>query len=194
VLDVVRADTALLIIDMQECYFDVPSLVEAKARLVACINHLTGGARRAGVPVLWVTTSYRPDLSDASLEIHQRRISRCIEGSGDVAILHELSVDAGDHHIGKKRYSAFFRTDLDALLLRLSIGTLIIAGIYTHSCVRMTAIDAYQRDHRVVIAVEGITSYDERHHDVSVRYMDGKIGVVATTDRIDALMTGGALS
>ncbi len=51
----------------------------------------------------------------------------------------------------------------------------MIAGINTHACVRMAAIDAYQRDMRVNLASEAIDSYDEDHARVSLSYMDGKM-------------------
>jgi isochorismate hydrolase len=52
---------------------------------------------------------------------------------------------------------------------------LIVAGINTHACVRTTVIDAYQRDYEVVVAAECIASYDETHHEMSKRYLDGAI-------------------
>jgi len=75
----------------------------------------------------------------------------------------------------KKRYSAFFGTTLDETLARLTPDTLILAGINTHACVRTTAIDAYQRDWPVVLAGDCIGSYDQEHHEISLRYMKDKI-------------------
>ena len=59
-----------------------------------------------------------------------------------------------------------------------SIDTLELAGINTHACVRMTAIDANQRDLDVIIAREAVGSQDREHAAVSLRYMDGKIARV----------------
>jgi nicotinamidase-related amidase len=75
----------------------------------------------------------------------------------------------------KKRYSAFFGTDLDATLKNLGSDLLVVAGINTHACVRTTVIDAYQRDYEVVVATECIASYDEAHHDITTHYLDGAI-------------------
>jgi isochorismate hydrolase len=46
------------------------------------------------------------------------------------------------------------------------------------SCIRATAIDAYQRDWEVVVASDCVDSYDREHHDISLRYMNGKIAAV----------------
>jgi isochorismate hydrolase len=56
----------------------------------------------------------------------------------------------------KKRYSAFFGAELDQMLNRSRPDVLILAGINTHACVRVTAIDAYQRDWRIIVRRESI--------------------------------------
>ncbi len=84
----------------------------------------------------------------------------------------------------KKRYSAFYGTDLDQLLARLRPDAIILAGINTHACIRMTAIDAYQRDWPVVLATDCIGSHDQEHHAVSLRYMKDKIASLMTNAQI----------
>jgi isochorismate hydrolase len=86
----------------------------------------------------------------------------------------------------KSRYSAFFRTSLDALLEALRPGALILAGVNTHACIRTTAIDAFQRDLAMVIARECVGSSDREHQDVSLRYLDGRIARVLTLGQIAA--------
>ena len=84
----------------------------------------------------------------------------------------------------KKRYSAFFGTDLDQILRRLTPDVLILAGINTHACVRVTAIDAYQRDWEIVVAGDCVDSYDREHHDISMKYMKQKIATVMSNQEI----------
>ncbi|WP_455872734.1 isochorismatase family protein [Rhizobium yanglingense] len=67
-------------------------------------------------------------------------------------------------------------------------------GINTHACIRMAAIDAYQRDLRVVLAQECINSYNEEHARVSLDYMNGKIAkVAAVAEIIDTLRPSAAV-
>ncbi|HUQ83638.1 MAG TPA: isochorismatase family cysteine hydrolase, partial [Gemmatimonadaceae bacterium] len=88
-----------------------------------------------------------------------------------------------DDVIVKKRYSAFFGTDLDAMLSSTGPDVLVIAGVNTHACVRMTAIDAYQRDYDVIVVADAVASSDSEHHDVTLRYLDGNIArVIPTAD------------
>ena len=68
--------------------------------------------------------------------------------------------------------------------------TLVLAGINTHACVRMTAIDAYQRDLDVIIAREAVGSHDREHAAVSLRYMDGKIADVVPVADVVARVGG----
>jgi nicotinamidase-related amidase len=69
-----------------------------------------------------------------------------------------LDVAGADGVIVKKRYSGFFGTGLDDRLRAAEATTLVLAGVNTHACVRMTAIDAYQRDYDVVLAGDCIGS------------------------------------
>jgi nicotinamidase-related amidase len=96
-------------------------------------------------------------------------------GTDGCEMLPELDHRPSDKTIGKKRYSAFFDTDLDETLKRLRPDLVVVAGINTHACVRTTVIDAYQRDYAVVLATECIASYDKAHHDITKRYLDGAI-------------------
>jgi Isochorismatase family len=84
----------------------------------------------------------------------------------------------------KKRYNAFFGTNLDQMLHRLMPDVLILAGINTHACVRVTAIDAYQRDWEIVVAADCVDSYDREHHDISMKYMKDKIATVMSNQQI----------
>jgi len=160
------------------------------ARLVANTNALIGSCRAAGVPVIWVRQAFRPDLSDAFPEMRDKAISITIEGTWGAEIDARLDRRDGDPEVVKKRYSAFFRTDLEETLAGLGVGEVILAGLNTHACIRMAAIDAYQRDLRVVIAADCIGSSDEDHAQVSMRYMDGKIARAMSNAEIAALLSG----
>jgi nicotinamidase-related amidase len=165
---------ALLIIDMLNDFFRRHEhLAARRARLVAAINALAGAFREHGRPVLWVRQEFAPDLHDAFLEMRKRNLPVTIAGTDGCEILPELDRRPTDTTIVKKRYSAFFGTELEATLERMRPEVLVVAGINTHACVRTTVIDAYQRDYEVVVAAECIASYDEAHHEMTKRYLDG---------------------
>jgi len=183
---------ALIVVDMLNDFFErSPVLAMHRARLVASTNLLVRGFHSAGLPVFWVRQEFAPDLHDAFPEMRAKKVSITIAGTTGCDLLPELDRLPADPVIIKKRYSAFFGTNLDARLSEIRPELLVVAGVNTHACVRMTAIDAYQRDHEVIVAADCIASHDPEHHDVTVRYLDGKIGrVLPTADvlsMIDAL-------
>lgn len=181
---------ALLIIDMQEDFFAHARLAAQRSQLVANTNALVSIARAANISVIWVKQEFLPDLSDAPLEVRRHNIEVVIAGTPGAQILPELDRQQSDELVVKKRYSAFFGTDLDGRLSRLGCTRLIIAGINTHACIRMAVVDAYQRDYDVILAKDCIASHDQEHHEISWRYMDGKLGFGMTNGRIKELLAG----
>ncbi len=114
------------------------------------------------------------------LDMKRDRIYMFIKGTKGPLILDELTRTESDFEIVKKRYSMFFRTDLDALLERLHADTIVLAGVNTHACIRVAAVDAYQRDYPVMIVRECVASKDAAHHDVTMEYLDGGIAAVVS--------------
>ena len=172
----------LIVIDMLNDFLDRWDS-KRKGQLVEAINELASALRRASHPVVWVRQEFEPDLSDAFAEMRARDIRVAIKGTSGCQIS-ELAVDPADLVIVKKRYSAFFRTDLEEVLEHLKPDTIILAGVNTHACIRTTAIDAYQRDWPVVLAQDCIDSYDRAHHEMTLRYLKDKIALVLTNAEI----------
>ena len=111
-----------------------------------------------------------------------------IQGTPGCQIASELAVAPSDTIIVKKRYSAFYGTALAQLLAGLEPDGPILAGLNTHACVRVTAIDAYQRDWEVIVAADCVASYDQEHDEISLRYMTGKIASVMSNEEIRAML------
>lgn len=129
-----RVDAVVIVIDMQVDFFAHETLAQRRADLVRRTNELVAMAREAGAPVVWVTTEHRADLADASLEIRTRRIRVVVAGTPGAAPLPGLDVHPDDGHVVKKRYSAFFGTDLDERLAAHGCHRLVVAG-GEHACV-----------------------------------------------------------
>lgn len=178
---------ALIVIDMLNDSW----IGRDKARqepLVRAVNELVAVMRECSYPVVWVRQEFEPDLSDAFPEMRARQIRVTIKGTEGCQLIPGLAVGPADAVIVKKRYSAFFGTGFDELLARLAPDCLILAGINTHACIRMTAIDAYQRDWQLILASDCIDSYDREHHDVSLRYMKDKIAMVLSNEEIRRML------
>lgn len=177
----------LIVIDMLHDFLDAWES-DRRDELIVNTNGLVAAFRQSDTPVIWVRQAFKADLSDAFLEMREKRILVTIEGTQGAQIHRDLDCRASEVTLIKKRYSAFFGTDLDDVLRRLGAETLVLAGVNTHACIRMTAIDAYQRDLRVILAGDCIGSYDDAHARMSLDYMDGKIASVLTNAQIERAM------
>ena len=175
---------AILIIDMLKDFFVDRKLSERRKELCEKINTLIDWGRKNKLKIIWVRQEFKKDLSDAFLTMRNKQIHKTIENTEGSQILDELTLQAGDFEIVKKRYSPFYNTRLDEILEKEGITRLILCGINTHACVRMAAIDAFQRDLEVIIAAECVDSYDKQHHDISLHYLGRDISRVLDNNQI----------
>ena len=180
---------ATVIIDLQVDFFvSHPRLIRSRPSLASHVNALVADARQSHSPIFWIKQVFAPDLQDAPINVRQGGHRITVEGTAGVELIPELVVAPSDFVIIKKRYSGFFGTELDSILRTNNFRRIVIAGINTHACVRMTAIDAYQRDYEVFLASDCIDSYDEQHHAVSMRYLNGTIATAMTNEELRALL------
>ena len=178
---------ALIVVDMLNDFLASwePS---ARSRLTQSINELVQIVRLSACPVIWIRQEFEDDLHDAFPEMRAKGIRITVKGTSGCQIVPELSPSPAEPIIVKKRYSAFYGTSLDEILGRQQPDALILAGINTHACIRTTAIDAYQRDWPVVLALDCIDSYDKQHHEISLKYMGEKLATVLTNAEIRAAL------
>lgn len=179
----------LLIVDTQNDFLD-PWPVAVRERLLRSINELVLLMRSHQCPIVWVRQEFEPDLRDAFLEMRSKGIAITIKGTSGCEIAPELQVAPSDPVIVKKRFSAFFGTELEHLLAELRPDTIVLAGINTHACIRTTAIDAYQRDWPVIVASDCVGSWDEEHHAVTLRYLQREIARSLHNAEIGAALGG----
>lgn len=137
-------------------------------------------AARPGVPVLYTTIAYAPDMRDAGLwAVKIPWIEALQQGSREVEIDERLAPRADEPVLVKKYPSAFFGTDLDARLRAHNVDTLIVAGCTTSACVRATVIDAMQLGYRTTIAADAVGDITVALHRVNLadlrsRYADAR--------------------
>ncbi len=170
-------ETAVLVIDMQNDYgapggmFDLAGVdITAIRRAVGPTRTTLAAARGAGIPVVYVTMEYQPDLSDAGAADGPNRAKHdpfglgktitapdgrqgriLIKGTWNTAILDELAPHPGDRIVSKQRYSGFYQTKLDATLKELGAKNLIVTGCTTSVCVDSTIRDAMFRGYNCVL-------------------------------------------
>jgi nicotinamidase-related amidase len=65
---------------------------------------------------------------------------------------------------------------------------LVLAGITTAWCVRSTAVDAYQRDYRVLLAQDAMAGFAARDYLESLRAMNGVVGTAFSNTSIAGIL------
>ncbi len=154
---------AVIVIDMLEDSFDEehrnPVTPFAKA-IVPPINRLTGMARSRKIPVIFSMDSFL--RGDFIFKGKMREHS--IRETAGAELYHGLSHADGDLYSRKRRFSAFFKTDLDQTLRLFGVDTVILTGINSHWCVLSSALDALANDFRAYIIEDCSASYSEEIH------------------------------
>jgi ureidoacrylate peracid hydrolase len=158
--------TALLVVDMQNGFaspggmLDLAGIDVRPARdVIANARMVVEAARRSGLPVVYLTIGYPPDLSTAGgmdSPNPQKELALCLMrerpelrgklltfGTWDFQIVDELTPLPADMVIVKSRYSGFHGTSLDSFLRSRRIRNLLFVGIASNVCVESTIRDAY---------------------------------------------------
>jgi len=145
--------TALLIIDAQQDFLTMAHDGAAERALPA-IEQLVTHARAAGTPVVFTQEVHRPQLVDFGRELDGDEPVHCVEGTPGADLVVDVRLREREWVIRKRRYSAFFATDLDLLLRGLGVSTIVACGLLTDVCVHYSCIDAHQFDYRVHVVPE----------------------------------------
>ena len=180
----VQQNFGILMIDLVEDFFVKGFSSEGRARIITNTNELTKVARGKNIPIIWVKQEFKADLSDAYIGLRKNNIQVTIENTPGSQFLDGLNILETDYKIIKKRFSAFFNTDLNKLLKVLVINTLIIGGVKTHACIRTTVIDAYQEDYEVVIASDCLGDSEPEHAEISLKYLTKYIASIKTNEEL----------
>jgi hypothetical protein len=76
-----------------------------------------------------------------------------------------------DVSVCKVAYSAFFNTQLDWVLRRAGVDTVVVCGIVTNGGVASTVRDAHMRDYRTVVLSDGCATFTEAAHQAALTDM-----------------------
>lgn len=165
---------ALVVIDMLEDFLSPGGTLyigPEAGRVVPAVAEEVNRARREGWSVIHVCDAHQAD--DREFEVFP---AHCICGSPGAAILASLAPRPGEPVIPKRRYSAFFGTDLDLTLRERGIDELTLVGVCTNICVLFTAADARMRNYDVTVVSQATASFDRAAHDFALHQMETVLG------------------
>jgi len=160
---------ALLVIDMLKDFVNEGGslVVEGAGDLVEPINWEIKKARQGGDLVVFVCDAH--DRDDREFTVWP---SHAVEGTEGAEIVEELDRRPGDPVVKKKRYSAFYNTDLEEVLENHGVDHLVLTGVLTDICVMHTAVDAAMRDYRVTVLKDCVKSATEEAHRWALKHME----------------------
>jgi isochorismate hydrolase len=93
-------------------------------------------------------------------------------------------MESKDTILPKKRYSAFYETDLDSILRSKGIQDLILSGVMTNLCCETTARDAFMRDYRVFFLIDGTATGKDDHHPATLKNFGFGSATLLTCDEL----------
>lgn len=154
---------ALIIVDMLKDTFNKhPDAFITKEALqfVPTLNRLSSMFRDKGLPVIFSCDSFLQNdfIFQGKMKPHS------IRGTDGATVIDELEKEAGDIVLPKRRFSAFFKTDLDQTLRTLGCDTVAVAGIATHICVLTTVLDAVSLDFKAILLKDCCAAHKPEYH------------------------------
>jgi nicotinamidase-related amidase len=168
------ARKALLVIDMLHDFMDPAGALycgDQAARIAPRVRELLARHRREGSVIVFVADQHAPDDKEFALFR-----PHCVAGTPGASLIEGFEVRPGEHFVAKRRYSALFGTDLEAILRREGVDEIHLAGVCTSICVMETCSDLRNRDLAVVVHTEAVADFDPQAHEFALSRMRNILG------------------
>lgn len=182
----------LLIHDMQKFFLrPFATGTSPVVELSANATRLRQRAAALGIPVAY--TAQPGGMTPA-----QRGLLKDFWGPGmtpapaDREVIEPLAPANDDWLLTKWRYSAFYNTELRALMWRCGRDQLVLCGVYAHVGVLMTAVEAFTYDIQPFLVADAIADFTAEEHRFALDYAAGRCAVVSTTDDVLGQLTAAA--
>jgi nicotinamidase-related amidase len=169
--------TALIVVDVLNGSFKGVFACERTQRIVPPLEKLVEFVRKNNMPVIYTNDAHLEGV-DKELELWGNHAMKDTE---DAQVVKEIAPQKGDFVIPKRRYNAFFQTDLNLLLAELGVDTLIITGLLANICVINTVAEAYFWGYKIYVPSDCTDCQDEKDYEYVMNYMS-KIYAADITD------------
>lgn len=164
----------------------------AERRIIDQVAAVNDAVREADGTVIYTRVAWKPDFSDLEVNSPLLEIvaqSGCLkEGSELAEIVARLTPHSEDIVFTHQRIGAFVGNELDTILRKKGITTLLFTGVATNASVEGTARVASDLGYRVVTVADACSAATAEAHDASINSL-GLLGEIATVDEIRAALT-----
>ena len=174
--------TALILVDVTNSFFleGMPNYYPAAAEVLEPLRRLLALARTKQRIVVHAVEQHYPGFDD----YEWRKLPRHhFIGDPDAAFFKGFE-PSGPREIvcPKRRFSAFFATDLALFLKEQKIERVIVAGVKTNVCIRATVQDAFASGFDAVVPKEATNSNRPHLAAASLEDIERYIGSVVSLD------------
>jgi nicotinamidase-related amidase len=158
--------TAFIIVDMENDFVaeGAPLRATMAPAVVPPLKRALAHARRIGMRVIFTTHAHRRDGCDmgvyGSLWPPIVEHVGLVDGEQGIEIYEELQPLPHEVVIKKRRYSAFYGTELDIILRSTGTEAVIITGVTTENCCHATARDALFHNYGVIFLSDATGTFD----------------------------------
>ena len=170
---------AVIVVDMQNGFMRPDGTLYCGDHAREIIPRIAARVERekaAGASLFFTQDSH--SANDREFEMFP---PHCIEGSEEEDIIAELAPLAKDAQIVKKRrYSAFFETELAAMLDELAPDKVVVMGDCTDICVLHTVAGLRNRDYPVEVPADCVASFDPQQHEWALGHIEKILGAQVT--------------
>jgi maleamate amidohydrolase len=177
---------AVLVVDFS-CGFTDPecTLGANMSAEVEATRRLLDAVRARGLPVIFTTIGYEPSLKDGGLWLQKVPSLGDLQIGGRwVEIDPRLEPRTDETIVLKKGASAFFGTNLPAILVSQNVDSVILCGATTSGCVRATAIDLLQYGYPTLVPRECVGDRAQAPHEANLFDIDAKYADVVPLDDV----------
>lgn len=170
---------AVIVVDMQRGFIEPghPLYIGQAGRdIIPRIRQIIEEEMAKGSQIFFTKDTHTPD--DKEFEMFP---PHCIAGTEENEIIPELADLAEQAQIiPKRRYSAFFETDLADRLARLHPDKVIVVGDCTDICVMHTVAGLRNRDYPVEVRADAVATFDPEAHKWALRHIEKILGAKVT--------------
>ncbi|MFY1594011.1 cysteine hydrolase [Micromonospora sp. WMMD737] len=156
----------------------------SRHRVASYAAQVTAAVRAGGGLVVYTRVAYRPGYPDLipntpSFALVRER-QAYLEGAPKTRIVDELAPEAGDVVITNVRLTGFFGSELDTVLRRRGVDSVLFTGVATNLSVTGTVFEAVNLGYRPVVVSDACTAATDEAHRASLETL-GQLGEVVTT-------------
>jgi nicotinamidase-related amidase len=181
--------TALVLIDLQRGIVGRQLAPHSAGDVVGRAAQLAAALRAKGGTVIYVhvdMTGFQHREVDAPM----RDPNAPPPPAGAMEIVPESGYQSGDLLVTKRSWGAFYSTDLDQLLRRLGIRTILLGGVATNIGVESTARAAFDYGYEIVFVEDAMSSMSAEAHKYPVGNIFPRMGRVRTLAQVLEALQG----